>query len=174
MDAAALQALIRDIPDFPKQGIVFKDVGPLLEEPKALAAAVLAMAEPFRSHGIERVLGIESRGFLFAVPIAIELGAGMGLVRKPGKLPYDTHAVSYDLEYGSDAVEMHVDTVLPGQRVLIVDDLLATGGTAAAAVELVERSGGEVVGASFLIELGFLDGLSKLGGAGDLHCVLRY
>ncbi|MDJ0789475.1 MAG: adenine phosphoribosyltransferase [Myxococcota bacterium] len=174
MDAAALQALIRDIPDFPKEGIIFKDVSPLLQEPKALAAAVVAMAEPFRSHGIDRVLGIESRGFLFAVPIAIELGAGMGLVRKPGKLPYDTHSVSYDLEYGSDAIEMQIDTVLPGQRVLVVDDLLATGGTAAAAVELVERAGGEVVGASFLIELSFLDGVSKLANAGDLHFVMRY
>jgi adenine phosphoribosyltransferase len=164
MDAEALRRRIRDIPDFPKPGILFRDVTPLLLDAEGLRAAVEAVAEPFRGKGVERVLGIESRGFLLGPAVALTLGTGFGLVRKQGKLPHDTHRVEYALEYGTDSVEMHCDAVEPGQRVLIVDDLIATGGTAAAAAELVERAGGHCVGASFLIELAALGGRAKLAG----------
>jgi adenine phosphoribosyltransferase len=172
VDVRALAKKVRDIPDFPKPGILFRDITPLLLDPKAFHAAIEAMAEPFRERGVERVLAIESRGFLFGAPIAQLLGVGLGLVRKQGKLPYDTHEARYELEYGVDAVEMHVDAVAAGQRVLIVDDLIATGGTAAAAVQLARKAGAEVVGASFLIELGALGGRARL----DTRCsaVLRY
>jgi adenine phosphoribosyltransferase len=173
MDAEALRRRIRDIPDFPKPGILFRDVTPLLLDAAALRAAIEAVAEPFRGAGIERVLGIESRGFLLGPPVALALGAGFGLVRKQGKLPYDTHRVEYALEYGSDTVEMHTDAVERGQRVLVVDDLIATGGTAAAAVELVRRAGGVCVGASFLIELAALGGRKKLPGL-DVNAVIVY
>lgn len=172
MTADDLRKLIRDVPDFPKEGILFRDVTPLLAEPKALARAVELVAAPYEGAGIDRVLGIESRGFILGAPVAMQLGAGFGLVRKAGKLPFDKHAVDYELEYGTDTVEMHVDTVQAGQRVLIVDDLIATGGTAAAAVELVEKAGGEVVACSFLIELAFLKGRGKLPV--DCHAVLEY
>lgn len=172
MDADALAAKIRAIPDFPKPGILFRDVTPLLLDPSALRAAVDAMAAPFRAHRIDRVLGIESRGFLFAAPIALGLGVGLGLVRKHGKLPYDTLQARYELEYGVDHVEMHVDTLAPGQRVLIVDDLIATGGTAAAAVQLVRQAQAEVVGCSFLIELAALAGSKRLDAR--CHAVLRF
>jgi adenine phosphoribosyltransferase len=172
VNASDLQRLVRDIPDFPKPGILFRDITPLLLDPSALRASVDAIAAPFRDAGVERVLAIESRGFIFGAPVALALGAGFALVRKRGKLPFETHAASYALEYGEDRVEMHVDAVARGQRVLIVDDLIATGGTAAAAVQLARAAGGEVVGASFLIEL------RALGGAGqlDVRCeaVLRY
>jgi adenine phosphoribosyltransferase len=167
-----LRRYVRDIPDFPKPGILFRDVTPLLLEPKALAAAVEAMSEPFRGARIDRVLGAESRGFIFGAPVALALGAGFALVRKVGRLPYETFQASYALEYGEDTVEMHVDAVSRGQRVLIVDDLIATGGTANAAVRLARAAGGEVVGASFLIELTALGGVRAL----DVPCrsVLRY
>ncbi len=167
-----LKRFVRDIPDFPKPGILFRDVTPLLLEPKALAAAVEAMAEPFRGARIDRVLGVESRGFIFGAPVALALGAGFALVRKLGKLPYETFQASYALEYGEDKVEMHVDAVAKGQRVLLVDDLIATGGTAAAAVKLARAAGGEVVGASFLIELSALGGVRAV----DVPCraVLRF
>jgi adenine phosphoribosyltransferase len=167
-----LRRYVRDIPDFPKPGILFRDVTPLLLEPKALAAAVEAMSEPFRGARIDRVLGAESRGFIFGAPVALALGAGFALVRKVGRLPYETFQASYALEYGEDTVEMHVDAVSRGQRVLIVDDLIATGGTANAAVRLASAAGGEVVGASFLIELTALGGVRAL----DVPCrsVLRY
>jgi adenine phosphoribosyltransferase len=168
-----LKRLVRDIPDFPKPGILFRDVTPLMLDPAALRAAVDAMAAPFRGAGIDRVVGIESRGFLLGPAVALALGAGFGLVRKHGKLPWNTHRVEYSLEYGSDVVEMHTDTVLPGQRVLVVDDLIATGGTAAAAVELVRRARGTCAGASFLIELAALGGRAKLPGV-DVHAVLAY
>jgi adenine phosphoribosyltransferase len=164
MDAEALRRRIRDIPDFPKPGILFRDVTPLLLDADGLRAAVEAVAEPFRGKGVERVLGIESRGFLLGPAVALTLGTGFGLVRKQGKLPHDTHRVEYALEYGTDSVEMHCDAVEPGQRVLIVDDLIATGGTAGAAAELVKRAGGHCVGASFLIELAALGGRAKLAG----------
>ncbi|HEY8122020.1 MAG TPA: adenine phosphoribosyltransferase [Myxococcota bacterium] len=172
MNPAELERLVRDIPDFPKPGILFRDITPLLLEPAALRAAVDALAAPFRGAGIERVLGIESRGFIFGAPVALALGAGFALVRKPGKLPFDKFAASYALEYGDDRVEMHVDAVARGQRVLVVDDLIATGGTAAAAVKLARMAGGEVVGASFVIELTALGGAKAL----DVPCraVIRY
>ena len=172
MDARALAKKVRDIPDFPKPGILFRDITPLLLDPKAFQAAIEAMAKPFRERGVERLLAIESRGFLFGAPLAQVLGVGLGLVRKQGKLPYDTHEARYELEYGVDAVEMHVDAVARGQRVLIVDDLIATGGTAAAAVQLARKAGAEVVGASFLIELTALGGRARLDTS--CHAVLRY
>lgn len=172
MDAADLKRLVRDIPDFPKPGILFRDVTPLLLDPRALDAAVRAIAAPFRGAGVERVLGVESRGFIFGAPVALALGAGFALVRKEGKLPFDTFAASYALEYGEDRVEMHVDAVAKGQRVLVVDDLIATGGTAAAAVKLARTAGGEVLGASFLIELAALGGRRALDV--PCHAVLEY
>jgi len=173
VDEAALKKYIRDIPDFPKPGILFRDVTPLLLEPEALQAAADAVVAPFLGDGIERVLAIDSRGFLLGAPAALALGAGLALVRKKGKLPYHTHQVSYDLEYGSDTVEMHVDAVAPGQRVLILDDLIATGGTAAAALRLAREAGGVVIGCAFLIELSELAGTRKLD-APRIHSVLRY
>lgn len=172
MDAAALAAKIRAIPDFPKPGILFRDVTPLLLDPAAFRGAAEAMTAPFRGSGIDRVLGIESRGFLFAAPIALSLGVGLGLVRKHGKLPFDTLQARYELEYGVDTVEMHVDTVTRGQRVLIVDDLIATGGTAAAAVQLVRQAEAEVVGCSFLIELASLGGAKRVDS--PCHVLLRF
>ena len=171
-----LRDLVRDIPDFPKPGILYRDITPLLEDPYGLRTAVQAMVEPFRDDLIDRVLGIESRGFLFGVPIAIELQAGFAAARKPGKLPHDTHRASYELEYGSDELHMHVDSVEAGQRVLLVDDLIATGGTAAAAVELVARAGGRVVGCSFLVELKDLKGAGRLEALGveRVHSVIGY
>ena len=172
-DAADLRRFIRDVPDFPKAGILFRDVTPLLADPDALRAAVAAMVAPFRDAGIERVLGIESRGFLFGAPIALALGAGLVIVRKPGKLPWKCVRASYELEYGTDTVEMHVDSVLPGQRVLIVDDLIATGGTAGAAVELARGAQAELVGCAFLIELAALGGRARLE-VPRVHAVLEY
>ena len=167
-----LASRIRDIPDFPKPGILFRDITPLLLDPKAFRAATEAMAEPFRDVAVDRVLAIESRGFLLGAPIAQQLGVGLGLVRKRGKLPYDTLEARYELEYGVDTVEMHVDALASGQRVLLVDDLIATGGTAAAAVDLARQAGAEVVGASFLIELVALGGRARLDTR--CHTVLQY
>jgi adenine phosphoribosyltransferase len=168
-----LRRYIRDVPDFPKPGIIFRDVTPLLLEPAALEGAVEAMSEPFRDLRVDRVLGIESRGFMLGSPVALSLGVGFGLIRKAGKLPYQTYRVSYDLEYGTDTVEMHVDTVEKGHRVLIVDDLIATGGTAAAAVKLARQAGGDVIGCSFLVELTALEG-RKLLDVEPIHTVIRY
>ncbi len=159
-----LRQLIRDIPDFPQPGIVFKDITPLLKDNAGLAAAVDAMAAPWAAARIDAVLAVEARGYLLGTPVALRLGAGFVPARKPGKLPYDTVSVDYELEYGSDTIEMHRDGVEAGQRVLIVDDILATGGTLAAAVRMVEGAGAEVVGLSVLAELGFLDGRSRLQG----------
>ncbi len=172
MNAQDLKRLIRDVPDFPKPGILFRDMTPLLLEPEALRAAVDAIAAPFRGAGIQRVLGVESRGFIFGAPVALALGAGLALVRKAGKLPSEKLTATYALEYGEDRVEMHVDAVARGQRVLVVDDLIATGGTSAAAIALARRAGGEVLGASFLIELSALGGASALDV--PVHAVLRY
>ena len=168
-----LYRYVRDIPDFPKPGILFRDVTPLLSDPKALPAAIDALAAPFRNQGIDQVLGIESRGFVLGAPVAIALGAGFTLVRKKGKLPYETRSVTYDLEYGTDTVEMHTDAVGPGHRVLVVDDLIATGGTAGAAVRLARDAGATVVAAVFLIELTALGGRAKLG-IDRVHTVLSY
>jgi len=172
MDVPTLTKKIRSIPDFPKPGILFRDITPLLLDPVAFTGAAEAMAAPFRTLGVERVLGIESRGFLFGAPIALALGVGLGLVRKQGKLPYGTLQARYELEYGVDAVEMHIDAVAPGQRVLIVDDLLATGGTAAAAVQLARQAGAEVVGCCFLIELAALGGSARVEAR--CHSVLHF
>lgn len=174
MNAEQLKQHIRDVPDFPKPGILFRDVTPLLLRPDTLRAAVDAMAAPFAGRPIDRVLGIESRGFILGTPVALALDAGFGVVRKEGKLPWRTHRVTYALEYGEDTVEMHVDTVEPGQRVLIVDDLVATGGTAAAATRLVRAAGAEVVGCSFLIELSALEGRTQLADVPEVHVVIRY
>lgn len=168
-----LRKYIRDIPDFPKPGILFRDLTPLLADPAALRAAVDAVAEPFRDDGIEQVIGIESRGFILGAPVALALGTGLVIVRKPGKLPGRTTSVTYDLEYGSDTLEMHEDAIAPGQRVLVVDDLVATGGTAAAGVRLARQTGAEVVGCAFLIELVALGGRKRLD-VDRIHCVLRY
>jgi len=164
VDRALLEARIRDIPDFPKPGIVFKDVTPLLADPEAFAHAVQALSAPYCDLGVDKVVGIEARGFILAAPVALACGAGFVPARKAGKLPSSRRGVSYELEYGSETVELHDDAFAAGDRVLIVDDVLATGGTAAATIELVESLGGEVVGLAFLIELGFLAGADRLAG----------
>jgi adenine phosphoribosyltransferase len=168
-----LRQHIRDVPDFPKPGILFRDVTPLLGHREALPAAIAALAAPFKNEGIQQVLGIESRGFVLGAPLAIELGTGFTMVRKKGKLPYETRCVTYDLEYGTDTVEMHTDAVQPGQRVLVVDDLIATGGTAAAAVKLAQEAGAVVVACAFQIELKFHAGREKLG-VDRVHVVMEY
>jgi adenine phosphoribosyltransferase len=157
---------VRDVPDFPEPGIVFKDITPLLADHDALAAAVEALASPYRDREIDVVAGIEARGFVLGAPVALSLRAGFALVRKKGKLPGETVEASYDLEYGSATLEVTTDAFAPGARVLVVDDVLATGGTAAATVDLVRRCGAEVVGVAFLLELGFLDGRAALAAAG--------
>jgi adenine phosphoribosyltransferase len=168
-----LKTIIRDVPDFPKKGIIFKDITPLLADPSAFSEMVKHFAGQFRKAGITKVLGIEARGFLLAAPIAVELGAGLIPVRKKGKLPYKTVAASYALEYGTDTLEMHEDAVKPGEKVLIVDDVLATGGTAGAVCSLVEKLGGEVTGVAMLIELGFLNGRAKLAGR-PIYSLIKY
>lgn len=156
--------LLRDIPDFPEPGIVFKDITPVLDDSSAFARVVVDIAAPYQDIGVTHVVGIESRGFIIGAPVALELGAGFVPVRKPGKLPYDTVSVTYDLEYGTDTIEMHTDAVGPGDTVLIVDDVIATGGTAAATLHLVRERGATVVGIAAFVELEFLDGRSKLDG----------
>jgi adenine phosphoribosyltransferase len=168
-----LKTKIRHVPDFPKAGILFYDITTLLQDPAGFRAAIDTLAVPFTDQGIDLVVGIESRGFIFGAAVADRIGAGFSPVRKPGKLPSTCVRASYDLEYGSDALEMHDDAVKPGQRVLIVDDLLATGGTARAATELVRRLGGEVHALSFLIELIALNGRAKLEGE-RVHAALKY
>ena len=158
------RTLVRDVPDYPRPGIMFKDITPLLGQPVAFRAACDAMADAFARERITHVACIESRGFLFGSPIAVRLNAGVVPIRKKGKLPYQSEFEEYQLEYGTDALEMHVDALPSGARVLVVDDVLATGGTAAAACRLVERLNGDAVGCSFLIRLSFLDGLGKLPG----------
>jgi adenine phosphoribosyltransferase len=165
------RAFVRDVPDFPKPGILFRDITPLLASPDAFLAAVRAMARPFHGEKVEKVLGIEARGFMFGAALARELGAGFVPARKPGKLPRRTQRVAYGLEYGSDSLEVHADAFTPGEPVLVADDLLATGGTASAAAELVERVGGRVVGITFFIELEALGGRSRLPGR-RAHAVL--
>jgi adenine phosphoribosyltransferase len=160
-----LQDFIRDIPDFPKAGILFKDITPLLANGEALKAACDRMAQSFVDQDIKLVVGMESRGFLFGPSIAQTLACGFAPLRKPGKLPYKTESVKYGLEYGQDELEIHIDACKPGDKVLIVDDLLATGGTAVAAKQLIEKIGGIVAGYSFLVELEFLHGRKRLEGA---------
>ncbi|MEE2779029.1 MAG: adenine phosphoribosyltransferase [Myxococcota bacterium] len=162
MDHENLTRLMRDVPDFPKPGIVFKDITPLLADPTALRDVMTAMADPWRDAGVTRIIGVESRGFLVGTGVALDLDVGLALVRKPGKLPCETHSVSYELEYGTDSLEIHKDALQAGDRVVILDDVLATGGTAAAVAELVQRCGAELLGFGFLLELGFLEGRAKL------------
>ena len=164
MSTTDLRGLIRDIPDFPRPGVTFKDITPLLADPGAFRATVDGIAEGFDGTSVDRVLGVEARGFILAAPIAYRFGAGFTPVRKAGKLPWHVEAEEYALEYGTDLLEIHRDAVAPGERVLVVDDVLATGGTAAATVRLVERLGGEVVGLGFALELAFLDGRARLAG----------
>ncbi|MFD6098901.1 adenine phosphoribosyltransferase [Nocardiopsis flavescens] len=162
---------IRDIPDFPRPGVLFKDITPLLNDPAALAAAVAGLAAPFRGAGVDHVVGLEARGFIFGAPVALELGAGFVPARKAGKLPASVIGQPYDLEYGTATVEIHADAVSPGSRVLIVDDVLATGGTGRAAVDLVRKAGGTVVGFSVLMELTALPGREKLSDV-EPHALL--
>ncbi len=159
---SVLKSTIRDIPDFPKPGILFKDITPLLAKPALMHGITEHFAELYRNAGIDVVVGMESRGFLFGVPLAMALGAAFVPARKPGKLPYEKVSEEYALEYGTARLDMHTDAVRPGQRVLIVDDLIATGGTAVATAKLVERLGGKVVACCFVVELCFLDGRSAL------------
>jgi adenine phosphoribosyltransferase len=159
-----LKAKIRDIPDFPKPGILFRDITPLLADGRAFRAAIDALGERYVGRGIELVVGVEARGFLMGSALAYKLGAGNVIIRKPGKLPFRTHRETYALEYGTDTLEIHQDAIRPGQRVLLADDLLATGGTMAATLELVRRLGGEVAGLCFLIELTDLKGRHRLRG----------
>lgn len=159
-----LGKLIRDVPDFPKRGIIFKDITPILADPRAFKEAVDRLADGFTKDDIDAVVGVEARGFIFAAAFAYKIGCGLLIVRKPGKLPAETVAETYALEYGTDTLEIHKDQVRPGMRVLLLDDLLATGGTIAATAKLVEGLGAEVVGIRFLIELAFLNGRSKLEG----------
>ncbi len=168
-----LKQLIRHVPDFPKPGILFYDITTLLRDPAGLNALIEAFAAHYEGQKIDQVVGIEARGFIFAPALAVRLGAGFVPVRKPKKLPGATRSVSYALEYGTDTIEIHEGAIEPGQKVLLIDDLLATGGTMAAAVELVQLLGGDVVGAAFAIELDFLHGRDKLAGM-DVFSLLHY
>jgi adenine phosphoribosyltransferase len=168
-----LEQYIRDVPDFPVPGILFRDITPLLKEPAALAASVDAMTAPWLGRGVDLVAAMEARGFMFGAAMALRLEAGFVPVRKEGKLPWRTRSIDYTLEYREDILHIHEDAVSPGQKVLVVDDLIATGGTAAAVVNLVEQLGGEVVGAQFLIELDDLAGRKLLAGR-EVHSVINY
>lgn len=169
----SLKTLIREIPDFPKPGILFYDISTLLKDPCGLRGVIDGLKNHYKDAKVDAVVGIEARGFIFAPALAYALGSGFVPVRKPGKLPAECARVTYDLEYGSDALEMHKDAVTPGKRVLIVDDLLATGGTAAAVARLVKEQGGEVAGLGFMVELTFLNGRRKLDGF-DVFSLLQY
>ncbi len=171
--SVAIRARIRDIPDFPKKGIVFKDITPVLSDRALFRQVVDALAARWGRERIDKVVGIESRGFLFAAPLAYAIGAGLTVVRKPGKLPYEKIREVYALEYGEDSLELHVDAVGPGERVLVMDDLLATGGTAEAVGRLVTRQGAALVGYSFVVELSFLNGARRLG-PDKVHALVRY
>jgi adenine phosphoribosyltransferase len=174
MTSADLDRLIRTIPDFPLPGISFKDITTLLKDPDGFRAAIDLLAEPFVDAKVDLVVGMESRGFLFAAPLAYKLNAGMVPVRKTGKLPADLISVSYSLEYGSNTLEAHRDAISPGQRVLIVDDLLATGGTVTATIGLIEQLGGIVVGLGFLIELTYLHGRENLVSPPPIVSLIQY
>ena len=168
-----LDTFIRNVPDFPKPGIQFKDITPLLADRNALDHAVACLHDKIAGESIDLVAGIESRGFIFGIELASKLGTGFVPIRKPGKLPYKTYSQSYDLEYGTDALEIHQDAIHSGQKVLIVDDLLATGGTAQASTELITKCGGDIVACLFLIELAFLDGRKRLANH-RVESVLSY
>jgi adenine phosphoribosyltransferase len=168
-----LRDYIRDIPDFPKPGVLFKDITPLLAAPAAFGAAIDQLAERYRDQRIDTIAAAEARGFLFGAPLALRLNAGFVPIRKPGKLPYATIALEYQLEYGKDRLEVHTDAFAPGRRVLLLDDVLATGGTMQACVDLVRGTGAVVVGCAFVLELGFLNGREKLGSC-DVFSLLPY
>ena len=172
-DPLNLKNYIRDVPDFPTPGILFRDITPLLKDIQAFRSTIDMFAERFTDSQIDTIVGIESRGFMFAAPLSYSLGVPFVPIRKRGKLPYDTHTVSYELEYGSDAVEVHIDALSGGNRVLIVDDLLATGGTLAASTKLIEQAGGEVAGLAIVIELDDLDGRNALSEY-DIHSLVHY
>lgn len=169
-----LREFIRDIPDFPKPGILFRDITPLLASPTAFRSCILQFAEAFASQEIDVIVAAEARGFIFAAPLALELNVGFVPIRKPGKLPYETHRFDYDLEYGQDTLEMHVDGIQPNQNVLIVDDLLATGGTIEACCKLVEKNGANVACCAFLIELAGLGGRDRIGPNRDIFRLIEY
>lgn len=166
--------LIRDVPDFPRAGIMFKDITPLLGDAAALTSVLNDLAAPWLGEGVTKVVGVESRGFLLAPGVAERLGCGVALARKPGRLPWRTHRAEYALEYGTDSLEMHVDSVAASDRVLLVDDVLATGGTANAALSLIGSSGAHSVGSAFVIELAFLNGRSAIASHGPTTSVLVY
>lgn len=169
-----LRSTIRDVPDFPKPGILFKDITPVLADAELLRLAIEGMAEIFAGQKVDKVVGIDARGFIFGAMIAQRLGAGFIPVRKKGKLPWKTRGVDYSLEYGTNSVEMHVDALAPGERVVLADDLLATGGTAGAALRLIQDTGAELLGSVFFIELAFLEGRSRLTGTGPVHALITY
>lgn len=171
-----LKEYIRDVPDFPKPGIIFKDISPLLKSPKALSYVIDKLSEPFSKNNIDAIAGVEARGFLLSSPLALKLDKPMIPIRKIGKLPYKTFRVSYDLEYGKDSLEIHKDAISPGDKVLIVDDLLATGGTINACINLINQSGGVVNGLSFIIELTQLKGRKILSSSKvhNIHSIIQY
>jgi len=173
VDLAQLRSLVRDVPDFPQEGVVFKDITPLLADELAFSTVIDLIVVHFGRGSVDKVVGIEARGFILASPVAYHFGAGFVPVRKKDKLPWHTESAEYALEYGTATLEIHKDSVAPGERVLIVDDVLATGGTAKATADLVERIGGKVIGIACLIELGFLHGRSRLEGY-DLFTLLDY
>jgi adenine phosphoribosyltransferase len=168
-----LKKFIRDIPDFPKPGILFRDITPLLADRQALAGAIYELAGPYHNQAIDAVVAVEARGFIFGAAVARELNAGFIPVRKKGKLPWQTTAITYGLEYGTDTIEMHTDALKPGARVLMIDDLLATGGTMAASCQLAEKLGAKIIGLTFLIELTGLGGRDKLGNY-PINSVIKY
>jgi len=171
---AVIEGCIRDVPDFPKPGILFKDIAPLIESAEGFRTTIDLMAEHWAEQDVQVIAALESRGFPFGGALAQRLGVGMVMIRKPGKLPYEKVGVDYELEYGTDRVEMHIDAVTPGQRVLLVDDLLATGGTADASLQLLRDAGrANVIGCSFVIELGFLNGAERLSPT-PIHSLLKY
>lgn len=172
-DAHGLRELIREIDDWPEPGVSFKDLTPLWADARAFATVIDLLAEHFVGRGVAKVVGMEARGFVVASPVAHRLGAGFVPVRKPDKLPWDTHVEHYELEYGADHLEIHRDAIAPGEPVLILDDVLATGGTAAATIQLVEALEGQVVGLGFIVELGFLDGAARLGRH-EHHSLVSY
>ena len=170
---SAVRAAIRDVPDFPKPGVVFKDITPVLSDPRLFKQVIDALAERWRGERLDKIIGIESRGFVFAAPLAYVLGTGLTIVRKPGKLPWRTLREAYALEYGEAVLELHEDAFRPGERVLVLDDVLATGGTAEAAGRLVARQRAELAGFSFVVDLTFLGGAARLGPS-RVHSLLRY
>lgn len=167
-----LREHIRDIPDYPKEGIVYFDITPMLSDPNAFRHTIDCLAEKYKDSGAVKVVAAEARGFIFGAPLAYKLGIGFVPVRKPGKLPHKTTSVTYDLEYGTDTLCMHEDAIKPGEKVLVIDDLLATGGTAEGMLKLVKGAGGDIVGVGFVVQLGFLDGSEKMKEGGHEHCFL--